>query len=456
MPQIVVDGVTYAPSSPKFGVAITTRNRPHMLAQCVDNFRKHTPNDVPIIVVDDASTPPADADFRFDSNVGIATAKNKCLELLLKAGVEHLFVVDDDAWPIADNWFQPYIDSPEPHLFAVFPTPTRKSSAIQMLYRDDRHIAYHATRGYFLYFHRSVIDRVGGFDTRFRNAFEHVELSNRIHNAGLTSWPYQDITGSENLIFSADSQNSNVSAIPDQERRLNEQRGRELLTECQDRADFVPFGTRDIVLTCLFSTQSDPQRNKTLPADPKLADTLTASLKCDYTVLCDFPTTEPHFEQVAVNLNPYIQRWISYREHLVRHPEIRWVWCVDATDVECLNDPFDGMKPGVLYCGWENQILGCPWMLTNHQASQEWIQQHPDLTLLNAGVVGADRTTMLKFTRRIITLWSQSTVKNVSDMAGDMAYFNRAAYTMNVETGPRITTLFKANQRNDFSKWRHK
>jgi hypothetical protein len=457
--QITVDGVDYVPAgrAARFGVAITTRNRPDRLNHCLEQFRANTPAGVPILVVDDASDPPAaQADHRFPTNVGIATAKNKCLELLLKAGVEHLFLFDDDAYPISDGWWEPYVASREPHLFAVFPEPTSKSSHIRVLYQDEQHVAYHATRGYALYFERRVIEKVGGFDPRFFNAFEHVELSNRIHNAGLTAWPYQDVVGSEHLILCEDA-HGGTSVIPDSTRRDNEALGRRLLEECAGRTDFVPFGSTDLILSALFTGRVDPQRGTHLPNDPQLADGLLRSLNgATAVVLCDFDTTEPKFLKVPASVSPYIQRWISYREYLLRHPEIRFVWCVDATDVEALRDPFDGMEPGVLYCGWENQIVGCPWMLKNHEFSREWITANANRTLLNAGVVGADRTTMLEFTRRLIGLWSSSVVAKREDKVGDMGHFNEAAYSMTVQTGPRITTLFKANQRTEHSKWRHK
>ena len=455
--RVVIDGAEYAPvSSPRFGVAITTRNRPAQLQKTIDQYRKHTPVGIPIIVVDDASDTPPVSDFRFDTNVGIAAAKNKCIQLLLAAGVHHLFLSDDDAYPIADNWWQPYIDSPEPHLFAVFPTPTTKSSKIEILHQDSRHTAYHATRGYFLYLERRVVDRVGGFDTRFKNAFEHVEYSNRIHNAGFTTWPYQDITGSEKLIFCEDSNRGNKSVIPDQIRRAGEEVGRRILADCDGRSDYVPFGTRDIVLSCLFTSQPDPQRGQHLKPDPTQAATLLKSLNgVDTVILCDFPTEHPNFRQVDGGLSPYIQRWISYRHYLTQHPEVRFVWCVDATDVESLQNPFSGMQPGTLYCGWENQIVGCTWMRDNHQCA--WIDANADKTLLNAGVVGADRETMLTFCSKIIALWSAAAARGQADKAGDMAYFNQAAYSMtNIVTGPRITTLFKANQRSDHALWKHK
>lgn len=463
MPHITVDGIDYVPaaeaSPPRFGVAITTRNRPAKLAKALERYRRFSPPGTPIIVVDDASDPPAAAaDFRFPTNVGISTAKNKCIELLLAAGCEHLFLSDDDSYPVEGaQWWQPYIDSPEPHLFAVFATPTNKSSNIKVLHRTKAHIAYHATRGYFLYFHCSVIDKVGGFDTRFRNAFEHVELSNRIHAAGLTTWPYQDVNGSQNLIYCEDSKPGNASAIPDGERRANEQQGRDLLAECDGRTDFVPFGTRDVVLSALFTSQPDPQRGQHLAPSPALAATLLKSLAgVDTVVLCDFDADHPNFLRVDGGLSPYIQRWVSYREWLVAHPEVRWVWCVDATDVELLRDPFTDMAPGTLYAGWENQIVGCPWMLANHHASKPWIQANASRPLLNAGVVGGDRQTVLTLCSHIIRLWSEACVAGKSDAAGDMAYFNQAASLMAVQTGPRITTLFKANERNDWSLWRHK
>lgn len=454
--RVTVDGVDYVPAGHSFGVAITTRNRPERLGKSLAAWRKHTPSGVPIIVVDDESTTPtSNADYRFTTNVGIATAKNKCLELLLAAGVEHLFLADDDAYPVADGWWVPYVESPEPHLFAVFTSATAKSSRIDTIYTDSTHTAYAATRGYFLYFHRSVIDRVGGFDTRFKNAFEHVELSNRIHNAGLTTWPYQDVTGSNTLIFCED-QAGNTSVIPDGDRRANEATGRQLLEECAGRDTFVPFGSRDVVLSCLFVTKPDPQRGNSLAPNPDLAGGLLKSLDGDTIVFCDFDTDHQQFHRVEVSENPYIQRWITYRQYLVAHPEIRWVWCVDATDVQALRDPFEDMQPGILYTGWENQILGCAWMLKHHQASRAWIEVNRNLPLLNAGVAGGDRQTMLTFTDRLIHLWVAAKRGHVEDRAGDMGFFNRAAHGMNVITGPPVTTLFKAEQRNDYSIWKHK
>src|SRR5690606_9326345 len=112
------DGTTYVPASGvggRIGVGITTHNRPDVFAQTLRKMREHLPAGARLVVVDDASTNPvAEATYRFEKNVGIARAKNKCLELL--ADCEHIFLFDDDCAPVVDGWERPYIDSPEPHL----------------------------------------------------------------------------------------------------------------------------------------------------------------------------------------------------------------------------------------------------------------------------------------------------------------------------------------------------
>jgi hypothetical protein len=58
--------------------------------------------------------------LRHETSLGIVASKNASLSALMDAGCEHLFLWDDDAWPIADNWHLPYIESPEPHLAYQF------------------------------------------------------------------------------------------------------------------------------------------------------------------------------------------------------------------------------------------------------------------------------------------------------------------------------------------------
>src|SRR6187402_2101376 len=104
----------------RIGIGVTCHNRHEVARNTLSHICRLMPPDAKIVVVDDASTkePPFIPDYRFTTNVGIARAKNKCLELL--DGCDHIFLFDDDTFPIADDWWEPYIESPEAHLMYIF------------------------------------------------------------------------------------------------------------------------------------------------------------------------------------------------------------------------------------------------------------------------------------------------------------------------------------------------
>src|SRR5690606_27633003 len=132
---------------------------------------------------------------RHDYAKGIAMAKNRCITELMDLGCQHLFLADDDCWPTADNWWRPYVESPEPHL--MFQWPKGRVKVIRDL---DGHQAYSFPRGVMLYAERRAIDTVGGMDTGYgAHGGEHVDWSQRIHDAKLTTFPFMDVKGSHQL-----------------------------------------------------------------------------------------------------------------------------------------------------------------------------------------------------------------------------------------------------------------
>src|SRR5690606_41442240 len=166
LPSVGIDGVPSTPAdqpTARIAVAVTTHNRNTQVAKTVENIRQLSPAGTPVVVVDDASDKQVDgADYRFPQNVGIARAKNKALELLEKTTADHWFLLDDDIWPTHDGWWKPYVDSPEPHLMWAFQRPKGSSKdQLEILYQDEHHVAYHATRGCMLYVTREVVQDVG-------------------------------------------------------------------------------------------------------------------------------------------------------------------------------------------------------------------------------------------------------------------------------------------------------
>lgn len=213
MHTVVIDGVEYAPldarrqPTGRIGIGITTRNRPKVLAQALEAWEKYLPDGAELVIVDDASDEPADgATYRFEQNVGVARAKNKCLELLTDRGVEHLFLFDDDTWPVTEDWWQPYVESSEPHLMHAWG---------DIHYQTGDLIGYQWPKGCMLYAERRVLDRVGGMDPVFGLwGCEHMSWSDRIHNAGLTTCRYQDVPDSHELIKSLDRFGDVESSVP--------------------------------------------------------------------------------------------------------------------------------------------------------------------------------------------------------------------------------------------------
>jgi len=204
------------------GVAYSTRNRREIAEKNINQCRHFLPKDSIFVIVDDASyiSYPG-ADFRFNENVGVAVVKNKCLEFL--EGCEHIFLFDDDCSPKVKDWHLPYINSGIPHLSFTWNHFRNGMRGSKILIGNSEIKVYQNPMGCMLYFHRSSIDKVGGFDTDYKQyGFEHADLSRRIHNAGLTPYKYIDIVGSENLFHSEDYNCAVVSTVPNGQRIYRE------------------------------------------------------------------------------------------------------------------------------------------------------------------------------------------------------------------------------------------
>ena len=175
-------------------ICITTRNRLDSFVWLLVKIEQHTKVPYQLIVVDDASEIPyCNADYRFNERAGIPAAKNKCLEL---AKYDHIFLFDDDTYPICDGWYLPYINSGKEHLcYSFLP-----------YFKEKNGFKYHTLgNGCMLYVTRKCIDTIGGFDWNYGlGKYEHVDFSRRIHNAGLTESVFMDVIGSDKLLYCMD------------------------------------------------------------------------------------------------------------------------------------------------------------------------------------------------------------------------------------------------------------
>lgn len=210
------------------------------------------------------------------------------------------------------------------------------------------------------------------------------------------------------------------------------------------------------VVTTLLCSAPDPQRGVHWQPDGRLLDTLAGSITgADLTVLHDTPLRSPvpvaNYRAVPGGANPYHHRWTVIADWLATC-DAEWVWCVDATDVEMLREPWGHMEPGVIYCGSEEGATWShPWMVDHHPSIRLVAADQP---LMNAGLLGGDVDTVRWFVQMIrsyLSLWG------AEDLT-DMAAFNRTALRFDdLRTGPQVHTRFRAEERTHPTAWfRHK
>lgn len=483
--RVTIDGVDYAPvgTTASIGICITTHNRPEVLQKSLEQHMKHLPDNAFVVVVDDGSNPPAIAPdniklIRNEISLGIVASKNASLEVLIDAGCEHLFLWDDDAWPIADNWHIPYIESPEPHLAYQFLdlAGPRKINDMTVLYRDDKHVAYTGQRGVMLYYHRSAIEKVGGFDPVYgRGMYEHPDLALRIYNAGLSTWAFADVIGSEKLIHSMDEYEEGNRSIPRPDREALVKRNVTIYNERRDSgyAGYAPYRKQhNVVITTLLTSQPDPQRGTKMTSSPDMLQLWAKSISgAKAVVLADELNDSPDGAKLVkvpcVSMSPYFARWLHIYQHLREHPEYGFVWCTDGTDVEMLREPWSEMEPGKIYVGSEHKTYDDQWMKANHhgKAYSDFIVQNRNEPLLNAGLLGGSREDVMEFAHRIIRqhylieshrFWK---IEKAPETKVDMGAFGMVAKSFGdkVVTGPKVHTIFKSEGiGKELAWWKHK
>lgn len=459
---VMIDGERYVrednKNNIKIGIGITTHNRNALVAETVAKIRELTPG-AKVVVVDDASERRVRIEgvevYRFSDNVGIARAKNKCLELL--SDCDHIFLFDDDTYPLKLGWTEPYVSSPEHHLMYLFKdwSSGRPVGDDSIIYRDDKIEAHSHARGCMLYVDSIALATVGGMDTRYGKAMnEHLDYSIRINNAGLTSFRYMDIVDSELLIYSMD-QHQEVRTSIDNRHELNEG-SKSLLAEAETSSAFMPYG-KDVVIACYFANVIDPQRNTKWLPELKEIDKLKRSVEA---LGIEFVLIHNCFDlpnRVTISESPYFERWLKEWQYLRDRRDISNVFVVDATDVDMLNNPFPYIDDNRLYVGDEpSETLNNRWMLTRHlePSVNNYLRENGSLPLLNCGVVGGNRKLVMDLCREMY-LYHFNKPHDLTEMG----IFNKLIYTKYpdiVEYGRHVTTLFKKYERRSNAWFRHK
>lgn len=493
----------------KIAVCITTRGRDKYLTRSITNHLNLLPAGARIFVVDDGSDQRKSLDnveyFYYPENVGIPRAKNKCLELANLWGADHIFLFDDDIYPVKKGWHIPYIDSPEAHLSYCWSDikpgeygNDHYYSVGKVLYQDDDLISFSHPRGQMLYIDaKRVLPRVGGFDPIYgKGMVEHVDWSWRIHNAGLSTWKNQDIANSGDLFYcideNANSEPDYVTTIDNHMRTVVDQNNQRILHAKGDSSEYIEYreappepakplkAQNNVVICGVYTGQPDFQIKWGERNGPVANPAYTRTIGLNYAAKLA-ASTEQHGQRLIVLNNieqktvgkteyiktgtsddPYKNRFLKALHYLLAHPEIDHAWVVDSGDVTMLNNPFPEMQPGKIYVGSETlNKLGCQWMAMNTQNTyyRQWLLDHFNNTLLNCGLLGGSRDDLIQYLTKMFYIWGYNSY-NMTLI--DMLVFNVVGYE---HFGDRIVygvgkvnNQFKSNQPSAEGKewWMHK
>lgn len=449
----------------KIAIVISTRNREKVFKESYKGWLKHLPKNTTLMVVDDASDDPYhSAAHRFDHNVGIAKTKNKCIELAYNSGAEHVFLVDDDIYPIVKDWYKPYIDSGHNHLCMIFDKFSDGATNGNKRIKEENGITYFENPcGVLLYFKRNVFDVVGGMDNAFGLwGYEHVSLSQRIHNAGLTPHPFMDVTDSHKLFYAYDYHKTIERSVPVQTRVTQINQNKERFERSKTSKEYIDFRQgSNVIITTYFTKQVDPQRGKKWEAninDIRLLIDSCVQNNQEIIVLHDelgvSRIRHPLIKYIQVETidNPYFQRWQSILDYLKENNHDK-VFCVDATDVELLKLPWDEVHSGRLYTGYESGTVTNKWMLNYHNVGvvRQLFTKYSNCNLLNAGVLGGCSRMVIDFLERL--LWAyNANGRNCGKT--DMGLFNlmlHAQFRGVAESGAHVVSKFKQFENFDMA-----
>jgi len=162
--------------------------------------------------------------IQHQTNLSVGQAKTSAINWLLEKGCEHIFIIEDDILLQSEEVFDAYIKasvvSGIKHLNYALQGPANKKGSKGFETLEDRALQEHLSEpnprqvlkysdnveialypncvGAFSYYQREVLEKIGGFDSFYKNAWEHVDHTMESFRKGFTSpyWWFADINQS--------------------------------------------------------------------------------------------------------------------------------------------------------------------------------------------------------------------------------------------------------------------
>jgi len=162
--------------------------------------------------------------IQHDVNKSVGQAKNTATDYLMDQGCDHIFIIEDDILiqdeEVFDKYIKTSLNTGVKHLNYALQGPANKkgSKGFENLEERAKHddltdpnprritkypggyeiAMYPNSVGAFSYYQREVLEKIGGFDKVFKNAWEHVDHTMEAFKQGFTTpyWWFADINES--------------------------------------------------------------------------------------------------------------------------------------------------------------------------------------------------------------------------------------------------------------------
>lgn len=194
----------------RIGVGVTTYNRPECLKKCLGQIKLHTLTNGSTIYDEVKIHVSEDTD---QDRKGVAARKNECLRALKDC--DHIFLLDDDTYPIQDRWIENFVNSEYKHLLYL------TSQHRPFIHCGDGSTIYLDCGGVFMYMAKECVDKIGAFNEEFKIwGYEHAEYSKRIALATGEHYMYRSLDNTSEFIYAHDySDPDHKSSISNKEKQ---------------------------------------------------------------------------------------------------------------------------------------------------------------------------------------------------------------------------------------------
>ena len=242
----------------------------------------------------------------------------------------------------------------------------------------------------------------------------------------------------------------------------------------------------NVVATSWFTTGEDPQRlvkNQPTYNNIKLWYESVCDLKLNGIIFHDnfsdqftnkYTNTYVSFVKCNSDLlglySPNDFRFINYSDYFSNNHKVKNLFVTDCNDVIVRNDPFKDICAGSIYFCSEQRILVSknsePTIRNNPWCFNLYKHVYPDFkywerAILNCGVIGGDKDTMLAFLnnvkREINSINPVRSFFKSKPYCVDMAVTTKIAYDMfskdEIITGEPVHSVYKLNQTNRNDVW---